>query len=107
MATAATYSTSRSEAAYEAAQEVITGGVNSGARGPQAGWVPGPPVVDHGRGAELWDVDGNRYIDYLLALGPMIHGHAHPVVTEAVNTAIRDIGTMFALPYPLEAEAAA
>jgi glutamate-1-semialdehyde 2,1-aminomutase len=96
----------RSEELYATAQEVIAGGVNSGARGPQAGWVPGPPVIDHGRGAELWDVDGNRYIDYLLALGPMIHGHAHPAITEAVTTAIHDIGTMFALPYPLEAEAA-
>jgi glutamate-1-semialdehyde 2,1-aminomutase len=96
----------RSQALYEAAQDVIAGGVNSGARGPQAGWIPGPPVIDHGLGAELWDVDGKRYIDYLLALGPMIHGHAHPVVTEAVTRAIHDIGTMFALPYPLETEAA-
>ncbi len=102
-----TYTTTRSEELYEAAQRVIPGGVNSGARGPQAGWVPAPPVVDHGRGAELWDVDGNRYLDYLLALGPMIHGHAHPDITEAVTRAIHDIGTMFALPYPLEAEAAA
>ena len=39
------YSTTRSEAAYLAAQEVIAGGVNSGARGPGAGWVPGPPVA--------------------------------------------------------------
>jgi len=100
------YQTGRSEALYEAAQEVIAGGVNSGARGPQAGWVPGPPVVDHGRGAYLWDVDGNRYVDYLLALGPMIHGHAHPVVTEAVTRAIHEVGTMFALPYAREAEAA-
>ena len=57
-------------------------------------------------GAELWDIDGNRYIDHLLALGPMIHGHAHPEMTEAVTTAIRDLSTMYALPYELEAEAA-
>lgn len=101
-----TYVTSRSNALYEAAQEVIPGGVNSGARGPEAGWIPGPPVVDHGQGAYLWDVDGNRYCDYLLALGPMIHGHAHPRVTEAVTRAIHDTGTMFALPYAAEAEAA-
>jgi len=98
--------TDRSQSLYAAAQEVIAGGVNSGVRGPSAGWVPGPPVVDHGAGPYLWDVDGNRYIDYLLALGPMIHGHAHPHMTEAVTSAIRDIGTMFALPYELEAEAA-
>jgi glutamate-1-semialdehyde 2,1-aminomutase len=100
------YTTTRSEAAYEAAQEVIPGGVNSGARGPQAGWVPGPPVVARGRGSHIWDVDGNEYIDYLLALGPMIHGHAHPDVTEAVTRVIHDTGTMFALPYELEAVAA-
>jgi glutamate-1-semialdehyde 2,1-aminomutase len=68
--------------------------------------VPGPPVVNHGSGAHLWDVDGNKYTDYLLALGPMIHGHAHPVITEAVTKAIHEIGTMFALPYEAEAEAA-
>ncbi len=102
----ATYTTTRSEALYLAAQDVIAGGVNSGARGPGAGWVPGPPVVDHGSGAYLWDVDGNRYCDYLLALGPMVHGHAHPVITEAVTKAIHETGTMFALPYPQEAEAA-
>ncbi len=100
------YVTTRSEAAYAAAQEVIAGGVNSGARGPQAGWVPSPPVVARGQGARLWDVDGNEYLDYLLALGPMIHGHAHPEITEAVTRAIHELGTMFALPYPLEAEAA-
>jgi glutamate-1-semialdehyde 2,1-aminomutase len=98
--------TTRSEELYAAAQEVIAGGVNSGARGPQAGWVPGPPVVEHGQGAYIWDVDGNRYCDYLLALGPMIHGHAHPVVTGAVTSAIERLGTMFALPYAGEAEAA-
>ncbi len=102
----AEYSTTKSQALYLAAQDVIAGGVNSGARGPGAGWVPGPPVVDHGRGAYLWDVDGNKYTDYLLALGPMIHGHAHPVITEAVTKAIHEIGTMFALPYEAEAEAA-
>jgi len=102
----ADYQTTRSEALYAAAQDVIAGGVNSGARGPEAGWVPGPPVVARGSGAHLWDVDGNRYCDYLLALGPMIHGHAHPSVTEAVTTAIHEIGTMFALPYEREAEAA-
>jgi glutamate-1-semialdehyde 2,1-aminomutase len=100
------YQLARSESLYAEAQKVIAGGVNSGVRGPAAGWVPGPPVVDHGSGPYLWDVDGNRYTDYLLALGPMIHGHAHPAMNEAVTNAIRDIGTMFALPYELEAEAA-
>jgi glutamate-1-semialdehyde 2,1-aminomutase len=101
-----TYQVTKSAAAYEAAERVIAGGVNSGARGPDAGWIPSPPVIARGQGVELWDIDGNRYIDHLLALGPMIHGHAHPVMTEAVVDAIRDLGTMYALPYELEAEAA-
>ena len=101
-----TYDTTRSAAAYKLAEEVIAGGVNSGARGPDAGWIPSPPVVSKGRGAEIWDVDGNNYVDHLLALGPMIHGHAHPRMNAAVTAAINDIGTMFALPYELEAEAA-
>jgi glutamate-1-semialdehyde 2,1-aminomutase len=100
------YTTIRSERAYSAAQDVIPGGVNSGARGPQAGWVPGPPVVARGRGSRLWDIDGNEYLDYLLALGPLVHGHAHPVITEAVTRVIHEQGTMFALPYEMEAEAA-
>jgi glutamate-1-semialdehyde 2,1-aminomutase len=101
-----TYTTDRSERLYRAAQAVIAGGVNSGARGPKAGWLPSPPVVARGRGAYVWDVDGNRYCDYLLALGPLIHGHAHPFIAEAVARAVQDVGTMFALPYELEAEAA-
>lgn len=100
------YDTTRSQAAYKAAEHVIAGGVNSGARGPDAGWAPSPPVVARGEGARLWDVDGNEYVDHLLALGPMIHGHAHPRMTDAVTSAIRDLSTMYALPYELEAEAA-
>jgi glutamate-1-semialdehyde 2,1-aminomutase len=100
------YTTIRSARAYAVAQEVIPGGVNSGARGPQAGWIPGPPMVARGQGARLWDIDGNEYIDHLLALGPLIHGHAHPEIADAVARVIREMGTMFALPYELEAEAA-
>jgi glutamate-1-semialdehyde 2,1-aminomutase len=102
----AVYSTTRSEAAYAKAQEVIPGGVNSGARGPQAGWIPGPPMVARGQGATLWDLDGNEYVDHLLALGPLVHGHAHPEIADAVSRTIRDVGTMFALPYELETLAA-
>ncbi|MBF6605198.1 MAG: glutamate-1-semialdehyde 2,1-aminomutase [Chloroflexi bacterium] len=98
---------SRSEAAYDAAQMFIPGGVNSGVRGPVGGWLPCPPVVARGEGSHLWDVDGNRYTDYLLALGPMIHGHVHPSMTGAVTAAIQGVGTMFALPYEMEARAAA
>ena len=87
------YETVKSERAYQHAERVIAGGVNSGARGPDAGWLPSPPVVARGEGAELWDVDGNRYVDHLLALGPMIHGHAHPEMTQAVSKAISSHAT--------------
>ena len=97
----------RSEELYAKAQKVIAGGVNSGVRGPSAGWIPCPPVVARGAGSHVWDVDGNEYIDYVLALGPMIHGHVHPIMTDAVTRAITDIGTMFSLPYELEGRAAA
>lgn len=60
------YRTAQSDALYLDAQRVIAGGVNSGACGPQAGWIPGPPVVHHGAGAYLWDVDGQQHIDCLL-----------------------------------------
>ena len=68
--------------------------------------LPSPLVLERGAGAHVWDVDGNRYCDYLLALGPTIHGHAHPVMTDAVTEAIHSTGTMFAPPYPGEADAA-
>ncbi len=59
-----------------------------------------------GRGSRLRDVDGNEYIDYLLGLGPMILGHRHPQVTQAVTDAVAELGTCFGLPYELEIEAA-
>jgi glutamate-1-semialdehyde 2,1-aminomutase len=71
------------------------------------GWKPYPPFIAEGQGSRLRDVDGHEYIDYLLGLGPMILGHRHPVVTEAVVSAVRDLGTCFGLPYELEIEAAA
>jgi glutamate-1-semialdehyde 2,1-aminomutase len=77
---------------------VIPAGVNSTARAAFSGWEPYPLFIDHGSGAHLFDVDGNRYIDYLLGLGPMLLGHRPPRVTAAVVRAISERGTMFALP---------
>ena len=60
----------------------MPGGVNSPARA--FGGVGGEPiVVERGEGAYLWDVDGNRYIDYVGSWGPLILGHAHPAVVAA------------------------
>jgi glutamate-1-semialdehyde 2,1-aminomutase len=90
--------TLRSAALYPEACELIPAGVNSTARARFAGWDPYPLFAHHGTGAHLFDVDGNRYIDYLLGLGPMILGHRPPRVTAAVVKAIQERGTMFALP---------
>jgi glutamate-1-semialdehyde 2,1-aminomutase len=91
---------------FERATRTLPGGVGSSARGTRAGWDPYPPFIAHGEGSRLTDVDGNEYVDYLLGLGPMLLGHRPPEVTEAVVRAVRDLGTVFALPYELEAEAA-
>ena len=97
----------RSGELFRRAQEVIPGGAGSSARTVKFGWKPYPPFIAEGQGSRLRDVDGHEYIDYLLGLGPMILGHRHPVVTEAVVSAVRDLGTCFGLPYELEIEAAA
>ena len=74
----------------------MPGGVNSPARA--FGAVGGEPVViARGEGAYLWDVDCNRYIDYVGSWGPMILGHGHPQVVAALQNAIGK-GTSFGLP---------
>ena len=95
---------SGSKAAFEAARRVIPGGVNSTVRAFKA--VGGTPVfVRAARGAYLTDVDGNRYLDYVLSWGPMIAGHAHPAVVEAVRSAA-ERGTSYGTPTELETELA-
>ena len=64
-----------------------------------------PVFLVRGQGSHVWDVDGNEYIDYPMALGPVILGHNYPAVTEAVMRQIRD-GTTFSLPHPLEVKVA-
>ena len=97
---------SRSEALFAAASEVLPGGVGSSARGVRAGWAPYPPFVASGRGSRVTDVDGTEYVDYLMGLGPLLFGHRPPEITAAVASAIEELGTVFGLPYELEAEAA-
>ena len=80
----------------EQANRLIPGGVNSPARA--FGAVGGTAIVmARGEGATLFDVDDNRYIDYVLSWGPMILGHSHPAVVEALQKAVRD-GTSFGTP---------
>ena len=98
--------TTATKALFERAKVTIPGGAGSTARLPRNGWKPYPLFMAEGQGSRLRDVDGNEYIDYLLGLGPMILGHRHPQVTQAVTDAIAELGTCFGLPYELEIEAA-
>ena len=76
----------RSKAAFEAAQAYLPGGVDSPVRSFRG--VGGDPVVvASGAGSRIMDVDGNQYIDYCGSWGPLLLGHAHPAVVEAVTTA--------------------
>ncbi|MFO1273956.1 MAG: glutamate-1-semialdehyde 2,1-aminomutase [Rubrivivax sp.] len=94
----------RSAALFERAQRVIPGGVNSPVRAFRA--VGGTPrFIRRAEGAYLWDADGRRYIDYIGSWGPMILGHGHPQVLEAVQQAARD-GFSFGAPTERETELA-
>jgi glutamate-1-semialdehyde 2,1-aminomutase len=95
----------RSAELYRRALEVIPGGVNSPVRAMRA--IGREPLfIARGEGAELVDVDGNRYVDYVCSWGPLIHGHAHPHVLAAVERAAAK-GTSFGAPTPGEVELAA
>ncbi len=86
------------------AERYFPGGVNSPVRAFRA--VGGaPPILERAGGAYLWDVDGNRYLDYFGSWGPMILGHAYPPVVEAIEQAARR-GASFGASSPLEAELA-
>src|SRR4051812_48639465 len=94
----------RSAALYARAQAVLPGGVNSPVRAMRA--IGRDPIfVDRAEGAELTDVDGNRYVDYVCSWGPLIHGHAHPAILEAVAEAAA-AGTTFGAPTEREVKLA-
>jgi glutamate-1-semialdehyde 2,1-aminomutase len=85
---------------HERAVQLFPGGVNSPVRAYRA--VGGdPPIMVRGQGACTWDVDGNRYIDYVGAFGPLILGHAHPAVVEAIRIAV-EAGGSFGATSPAE-----
>jgi glutamate-1-semialdehyde 2,1-aminomutase len=88
---------SRSEQLYEHALRHIVGGVNSPSRSFKAVGGGAPVFMERGQGAYFWDADDNRYIDYLAAYGPIILGHAHPHITEAICKAAAD-GTLYGTP---------
>ncbi|AZN39497.1 glutamate-1-semialdehyde 2,1-aminomutase [Paenibacillus albus] len=91
----------RSEQLYAEALEHIVGGVNSPSRSFKAVGGGAPVFMKRASGAHFWDVDDNRYIDYLCAYGPIITGHAHPHITEAITRAASN-GTLYGTPTELE-----
>ena len=94
----------RSSTLFKEAQQVIPGGVNSPVRAFKS--VGGTPIfVEKAKGAYLYDVDGNSYLDYISSWGPMILGHAFAPVIEAVKERA-DRGTSFGIPTELETEIA-
>jgi glutamate-1-semialdehyde 2,1-aminomutase len=97
-------SDTRSSELYRQALEVLPGGVNSPVRAMRA--IGRDPIfIARGEGAELLDVDGNRFLDYVCSWGPLIHGHAHPRIVAAVTEAAKK-GTSFGAPTPGEVELA-
>src|SRR3984957_15621477 len=98
--------TQRSGDLFTEASRYIPGGAGSSARTVKFGWKPYPPFLAEGLGSRVRDVDGHSYVDSLLGLGPMILGHRHPAVTQAVTAAVSELGICFGLPYELEIEAA-
>src|ERR1700674_5085803 len=87
---------SKSDTLFKRAQRVMVGGVSSPVRAFKA--VGGSPLfISRGKGSHIWSVDGARFIDYVSSWGPMIAGHSHPKVIEAVSSALR-LGMSFGAP---------
>ncbi|HCW7202698.1 TPA: glutamate-1-semialdehyde 2,1-aminomutase [Staphylococcus aureus] len=94
---------SESERLQQLSNEYILGGVNSPSRSYKAVGGGAPVVTKEGHGAYLYDVDGNKFIDYLQAYGPIITGHAHPHITKAIQEQAAK-GVLFGTPTELEIE---
>jgi len=103
---ATTRSIAKSDLLWERAQRAIPAGTQTLSKAPSQ-FVDGvsPKFLERGKGSHVWDVDGNEYIDYPMALGPILLGYDHPAVTEAAVAQIRR-GTTFTLMHPLEVEVA-
>ena len=88
---------------YEHAQQSLVEGVNSPSRGA-AVYSGGPIVLERGRGSHVWDLDGNKYVDFMMSFGALIHGHAHPRIVEVVTETIAQ-GSHFAAATSAEGQA--
>jgi|KBSMisStaDraftv2_1062788.scaffolds.fasta_scaffold26831_2 glutamate-1-semialdehyde 2,1-aminomutase len=95
-------SLARSRDLMTATARVVAGGVGSADRALVA---PHPIFIARGAGPRMWDVDGNEYVDYLLGYGPLVLGHAHPRLVEALTQQAR-LGTIYGAGHPLELAAA-
>lgn len=94
----------KSETLFAEAQKITPGGVNSPVRAFRG--VGGVPrFIERGEGPYLYDVDGNKYVDYVLSWGPLIHGHAHPQIVDALHQQAKK-GTSFGAPTELETQLA-
>jgi glutamate-1-semialdehyde 2,1-aminomutase len=91
----------KSEELFEKAKRLIPGGVNS----PVRAFSPYPFFTERAKGSRIFDVDGNEYIDYCLAYGPLILGHAHPKIIEAVKAQLEK-GSLYGTPTEQEVELA-
>lgn len=94
----------KSKELHARASKLIPGGVNSPVRAFKS-VACDPPYIVRGKGSRIWDADGNEYLDYVCSWGPLILGHAHPEVVEAVEKANRD-GASFGACTPIESELA-
>src|SRR5512140_280700 len=90
---------------YEEALKYIPGGVNSPVRAMKGVGMPHPVFVARGRGAHIWDVDGNEYVDFVSSWGPMILGWGHPDVLGRLHAVLGD-GTSFGAPTAVEIDLA-
>lgn len=101
-----THTTEKSWALYDRPQAVIPMGTQTHSKAPHEE-LRGiePCFITRGKGCRVWDVDGNRYLDFRNAVGPITLGYNHPVVTEAVRKQL-DAGTVFSYAHPLEVQVA-
>lgn len=90
----------KSKAAFQEALQLMPGGVNSPVRAFKSVDLD-PIFMERGQGSKIYDIDGNEYIDYVLSWGPLILGHSHPAVVEALKKVV-ETGTSFGAPTELE-----
>ncbi|AIX08239.1 MULTISPECIES: aspartate aminotransferase family protein [Bacillus] len=91
--------TSKSRAFFSKAKEIMPGGVTANIKS----FDPYPIIMEKGKGAYLYDLDGNKYVDYLLSYGALMLGHGHPKIIKAINQQLEEEGTMlFGTPHQLE-----